>query len=578
MRKKMKLYSAVAVLALSIILTLNLAYAQSPDDDVFAVIKLNDPGAFIPSVGQFIDKFQPGMGGMVNPMMVGNMVFKNPNWAGMDMAGEYTAVVLNPMKYSEAPFAIIVPITNKDEYLGALSQTLTGGEEVEGVYTFTQPDQKSVYVAFAGDKGIFSESSDVAAQAKMLVEGDSAALAEKPVVKGQLAVLLSMDKIFVTVRPMIDMFKQQMLMGMQQEMQSGEGAVEGEQPPAAGMQQMIQAEVDMFLSLLEQTEKLQFGLNLEENGLRLSKAVFAMSGSAMEKFMAVQAPKKSSLLGYIPADSAVLGSGSINLTPEFIDGYIGLFYTMSEFAEDSDKELIEKSAAWIKQTFELIDGNFAFGGLSQEESSLFAQIWGIKDQAQVKQLLEEYPEMMKSMTGLYESMGMDMTMELVDKAEVKGGEIYNYSMGMSADMIPDPEGREAFTAIFGDKISSSFGITKNYGVGGFGKAPRAQVEKLMEQVDSGAEVAAQFTPSMFGLPEENNMFVYLSIPKVMEWASKNVPDAPQYKAAESPGLGMAGRFVESHFEGELFLPVDEIMAIQAMGEELESLEESEGNY
>ncbi|GAK60715.1 hypothetical protein U27_00613 [Candidatus Vecturithrix granuli] len=569
MQRNRRLMAVVVMLCLT--LSVQAAYAQAPDADVFAVINLSNPEAFIPSVSQFIDKFQPGMGGMVNSMMVGNMVFKNPNWTGMNMAGEYMAVVLNPMKYPQAPYAFILPITNKDEYLGALAQTLTKGEETNGIYNFTQTDQKNVFVAFSADKGILAENADVAAQVKLLVEGNSALLSEVSAVKGQLTAFLSIGKILVTLRPMIDMFKQQLIMGMQQGAQQGEGQAAGTPAPPAGVQNMVQQEIETLLALLDQTDRLQLGIGVEENGLRLSKAVFGMSDSAMEKFMAAQTLQKSKLLGVISEDAAILGSGSINLTPEFVEGYVGFLKGISTVGEATDQAMVEKLATWAQQLMEVFAGDFAFGGLSQNEDSLFTQVFTVKDSDKVKQLIVQYPEMMQQMSAMYKDMGVDMQMSLAGTTEVKNGEILNYNFGMKADNIPDPEGQEVFNKLFGEDIQMPAGFIGQYGVIGFGKNPQDRVKSIMETLDAGADVAAKFTPSLFGLPEENNLFMYVSIPKIMAWVAKIAPNAPQFEMIESPGLGMTGRFVQSHFEGEMFLPVDELLAAKKMGEQAQQV-------
>lgn len=567
MQKNRKLMIAMMMIGLTMFVY--EASAQAPDADIFAVINLNNPETFIPSVGQFIDKFQPGMGGMVNPMMVGNMVFKNPNWTGMDMAGEYKAVVLNPMKYSQAPYAFILPITNKDEYLAALAQVLTKGEETNGIHSFTQPDQKNVFVAFASDKGILAENADVAAQVKLLVEGNSAILSEAASVKGQLTAFLSVSKILVTVRPMIEMLKQQMIMGMQQGAQQGEGQAEGTPAPPAGAQNIVQQEIDTLLALLDQTDRLQLGVGVEDNGLRVSKAVFGISGSAMEKFMAAQAPKKSRLLGVISEDAAILGSGSINLTPEFVEGYVNFLKGISAVGEATDQAMVEKLAAWAQQAMEVFAGDYAFGGLNQNGDSLFTQVYTVNDSGKAKQLIAQYPEMMQHMSGMYKEMGFDMKMSLTDTMEVKGGEILNYHFGMKADQIPDPEGQEVFNKLFGEDIQMPAGFIGQYGVIGFGKNPQDRVKGIMEILDSGADVAAKFTPSLFGLPEENNLFMYVSIPKIMTWVAEIAPDAPPFEMVESPGFGMTGCFLDGHFEGEMFLPVDELLAAKKMGEQVQ---------
>lgn len=565
MQKKRIVFMLVVALSLSI--SMHLAYAQAPDADVFAVINLSNPEAFIPSVGQFIDKFQPGMGGMVNPMMVGNMVFKNPNWAGMDMAGDYQAVVLNPMKYPQSPYALIMPVTNKDEYLGGLAQNLTQGEESNGMYTFTQPNQKNIFVAFAADKGILAENADVAAQAKQLVEGNNEVLSEVPAVKGQLTAFVSVSKILVTMRPMIDMFKQQMMSNMQQGMPQTEGSAEGAPAPAPGLQNVIQQEVDMLLAILDQTDQLQLGVGVEESGLRLSKAVFGVSESAFEKFMAAQTPQKPNLLGVISDDAAVIGSGTINLTPEFIEGYVNFMKGISAVGKATDQATVENVANWARQIMQVFAGDFAFGALGQSEDALFTQVYTVNDSEKAKELIGQYPEMLQQMTGMYQDMGIDMKMTLAGTTEVNGGEILNYDFGLKADMLPDPEGQEVFNKLFGENLQMPAGFIGEYGIFGFGKNPQDRVKSIMETLDSGADAAATYTPSMFDLPEENNMFVYLSIPKIMMWAATIAPDAPQFEMVESPGLGMTGRFVDAHFEGEMFLPIEEMLAAKTMGEQ-----------
>jgi hypothetical protein len=543
----------------------HVGYAQSPDADVFAVIKVNNLQELLPAITQFVDQFQPGMGGMVNPMMVGNMVFNNPDWAGMDMAGEYTAVVLNPMKYPQDPFALLLPITNKDEYLGALSQSLTGGEEMDGIYSFTRPTQKAMFLTFTGDTGIMSDNQEIAAQVKMLVESNSLALQEAPAVKGQLQAFLALDKILVSVRPMLDMLKQQMLMGMQMGMQQGmqeEG--EGDQPnPAEGISNIVQAEFDIMLSLLEQIKSLQLGIAIGAEGLRLSKAAFPVQGTAMEKFLAAQTPKKAALLGHIPADSAIIASTTLNFTPEFIEGYLGFIRTMSS-TPGVDPAIIDKSVETARQYFEIVGEDTVAGLFSQTDETLLTAVYAIKDAAKAKEVLEQYPELFNSFAGLYKNMGFDMSLSLADQAEVTSGEILNYNFGMNAEMIPDPEAQEMFNKVFGDNLTMPIGLTGNYAVAGLGKNARPQVEKLMGALDSGAETAAQQTPSMFGLPEENNMFMYISVPKILAWAAKIFPEAPPFEIVEGPGLAMASQIVDSHVEAELYLPVEEIQVIQNM--------------
>jgi hypothetical protein len=592
MQRKRIVKSVILLVMMSMTLGLgNIASAQALEDDVFAVVKISNPETLLPTIGAFVDKFQPGgMGGMINPVMVGNMVFNNPEWVGMDKAGDYTAVILNPMKYGGAPFGIIVPLTSKDDYLGALSQSLTGGEETDGIYSFMQPNQKSLFVAPAGESGVISESTEVAALIKSLVDGNSPALAEVPVVKGQITASLPLSKILATMQPMVDMMKQQALMGVQQGMP--EEAVEGEEGDSEegededsqtnAMAEIVEAEFDIALSLFQQTEQLQLGISLGEEGLRLSKAVFAAADSDLGAFMGAQSPKKSFLLEMLPSDSAVLTSASIELTPEFQKGYLDFFKKMMSVDPEMNDETLTKLVGIVESAFGAFGGDFAAGMLSSESDTLGTEVFLLKDAEMAKNVMKQYPDMIASMMGMYEEMGIDFEMSLAETTEVKGGEVMGYEFNFNADMIPDPEGQEVFKALFGETLSLPIGFSGNYAVAGFGKDAMTQVSKIMETLDSGAETSIDVSPADFGLPEENNVFMYLSIPKILSWAqTKNLPgvpllpmkqgqEAPSFDIEAGPGLAMAGRFVESHFEGELYLPVDELLAIKKIGEQFQS--------
>jgi hypothetical protein len=155
---------------------------------------------------------------------------------------------------------------------------------------------------------------------------------------------------------------------------------------------------------------------------------------------------------------------------------------------------------------------------------------------------------------------------LTGKEDYKGGEILNFDLGVKAANIPDPKGQEVFNRLFGEGLTLPIGFVKNYSIIGLGKNARGQVQKVMETLDSGVAGAAKYTPAMFGFPEANNLFMYLSIPKIMAWASKNLPDVPAFELQESPGIGISARFVKSHFEGELFVPMEEILTLKGMVE------------
>lgn len=353
-------------------------------------------------------------------------------------------------------------------------------------------------------------------------------------------------------------------MGMQQGMSEGED----ESSSADAMAEIAETEFDIALSLLSQSETVQLGISLEDAGLRLSKAVFAAADSDLGAFMEAQNPKKSALLEMLPSDSAVLMSASIEFTPEFQEGYLNFFEMMLGLDEEMDDATLETLLGLVESAFEAFGGDFAAGILSPTSDTLGIEVLSLKDAELAKEVVAQYPEMLNSMMGMYAEMDVDFEMSLAETAEVKGGEVMQYQFNFNADMIPDPEGQEVFKTLFGEELSLPIGFSGNYAVAGFGKEAMEQVSKVMETLDSGAEMSAEYTPAGFGLPEKNNLFVYLSVPRVLSWASaKNLPDVPPFDVVEGPGLGMTGRFVESHFEGELYLPIEEMLVLKQVAEQ-----------
>jgi hypothetical protein len=137
---------------------------------------------------------------------------------------------------------------------------------------------------------------------------------------------------------------------------------------------------------------------------------------------------------------------------------------------------------------------------------------------------------------------------------------------MKFDAMIDEGQKEAFQAMFGENLSVPVGFVGNYAVLGVGKDPLGQVQKIMDLLESGEEAALKYPPSTYGFPEENNLFLYFSLPKLMKWgmswAAPFAPAGQDFEVQESPGIGMAARFVESRLEGQLFVPVEEILAIR----------------
>ncbi|GAK52420.1 hypothetical protein U14_03671 [Candidatus Moduliflexus flocculans] len=579
-KKNTKKLIVALMIACVTILGVEFAQAQAPEDDVFGVVHVKNLDALLPKIGAFIDQFQPGMGGMVNTMMVGNMLFHNPNWAGMNAAGDFTAVILNPMKFPGNPVAILAPVTNKDEYLKALGQTLTKGKETNGVLAFTTPEQKGLFISVVGDQAIMTESAEVAALAKSLVDGKSALLSDAHVVKGQISASLSMAKLMTAMQPMIDMFKQQMLMSLEQGTNAqGEAQTDQQKAEAQAVKGIVEAEVDVFLSLAAQVDKVQWGVGFEDNGLRLAKSVLALPNTNLAKFMAAQKPKTSDLMGVIPADSAILMSGSIMMTPEFKNGYVEFMKaitTAAQTAQAADAKTIETVATWAQAILNAFGGDFAAGALSPTSETMLTEVISVVDPAKAKELVKQYPEMMKAMSGLYEQAGLKMNMALAATDTVKSGEILNYTFNATADAIADPKEQEVFKTLFGEELSLPIGFTKGYAVMGFGKNAKSQVETVMNAVDSGAKGEVKQTPGMFGLSEEHNLFMYISVPKIMAWAVKNIPDVPAVDMAEGPGIAAGARFVDGHMEGELFLPTEELLLLKKLGEQMEAAKSAAG--
>ncbi len=541
-------------------------------EEVFAIITLNNPGQLLKEVGQLVESIQPGMGVLVNSAVVGQMIFKNPTWTGMDMGGKYLVFILNPQKYPQSPYAVTIPLTNRAGYLTTLSQSLKKEKEERGIYTFKEPNnEKRVFVTFAGKVAILSEDREVARQVKGFIEKNNPGSKPIPFVKGAITASVPVSKILTTFQPMIETMKQQMLMGLEKQTQpppppQGESKGETPQVPlqAEAVKKILQAEVDFVLSFLEQIETLNLGIDVKAEGLRISQSTLATKGSNLANFISIQSPHRSSLLGFIPSDAGMIGNISIKVTPELIQGYVEFLKMIYEATPGVDPATIDHLSQWITEFFKAFGEEFAFGLSTADEKLRMVYLYNVQNPSKAKQLMEEYPQLLAPMMNFYKSTGTEFDVKISDKMNYHSGEILVYKMNLKTGATTDPEAQEAFTKLFGKEMVMPVGFIGQYSVMGFGSEALGEVQKLMDLLSSGAKISARHTPSLFGLPEENNIFLYFSIPRLVARAASLDPKAPNIKVQESPGIALSSRFVESRIETEFFIPAKEISVFRDM--------------
>jgi hypothetical protein len=542
----------------------------SKSEEVFAIISLNNPGQLIKDIGQLVESIQPGMGVLVNSAVVGQAIFKNPTWAGMDMGGKYLAVILNPQKYSQSPYAITIPLTHRAGYLATLSQSLKKEKEEGGIYTFKEPaSEKRVFVTFTRKVAILSENKEVARQVKELVEKNNPALKSTPLVKGAITASVPVSKILTTFQPMIEAMKQQMLMGLEKQTrppQQEESKDQASQTPlqAEAVKKILQTEVDLVLSILGQIETLDLGINVKAEGLRISQSILSVKGSNVANFINLQSPQKSSLLGFIPSDAGIIGSISLKVTPEIIQGYIDFLKIIYGATPGVDPGTIDHLSQWITEFFKAFGEELAFGLSTADEKPLMIYLYNVQNPPKARQLMEEYPQLLAPMMNFYKSTGTEFDVKISDKINYHSGEILIYKMNLKTGATTDPEAQEAFTKLFGKEMSMPVGFIGQYSVMGFGPEALGEVQKLMDLLNSSTKISAKHTPSLFGLPEENNIFLYFSIPRLVAWAASLDPKVPNIKVQESPGIALSGRFAESRIETEFFIPAKEISVFRDM--------------
>lgn len=538
-------------------------------EEVFAIISLNNPGQLIKDIGQLVESIQPGMGVLVNSAVVGQAIFKNPTWAGMDMGGKYLAVILNPQKYSQSPYAIIIPLTHRAGYLATLSQSLKKEKEEGGIYIFKEPaSEKRVFVTFTGKVAILSENKEVARQVKELVEKNNPALKSTPLVKGAITASVPVSKILTTFQPMIEAMKQQMLMGLENQTrppQQEESKDQASQTPlqAEAVKKILQTEVDLVLSILGQIETLDLGINVKAEGLRISQSILSVKRSNVANFINLQSPQKSSLLRFIPSDAGIIGSISLKVTPEIIQGYIDFLKIIYGATPDADPATIDRMTQWLTEFFKTFGEEFAFGLFSNEKPQMI-YIYNVQNLLKAKQLMEEYPQLLAPMMSFYKNIGTEFDVKISNKMSYNSGEIFVYNLNLKTEATANPEAQEAFTKLFGKEMSMPVGFIGQYSVMGFGPEALGEVQKLMDLLNSDARISAKHTPSLFGLPEENNIFLYFSIPRLVAWAASLDPKVPNIKVQESPGIAMSSRFAESRIETEFFIPAKEISVFRDM--------------
>lgn len=571
--KKMLNLCAVGLLLVSILLcgVEKNAYAQPMNEDVLAVIRVNNLNDLLMNIGQLVDKVQPGMGAMINPMMVGQMIFANPGWTGMDITEEYKVIVLNPMLYAGSPFAIIAPLSDNDTYLNLLSQSLQVNEEADGIYNFMWPTQQNMFVAFTEKAAILSANEDSAMQVKTFVEERKQVIDEIPDVEGQLRVFFPVKKILTTFRPVIDL----MLGVMQQDSEENEQETEGMlQFNADTWSDSLEQTLAKIISLLGQLQKLYLGVNIQPEGIKISTKTFALKDTPFSDFIAVQKPQRLSMLKTLSpnTNAHVLFSFAIDTStdPEWLES----FYSMYP----------EANSTLIRQLqdmgFTIFEGAGVAGLSDSEGESLIILIAdnpvdesdALKQKMFLKQNPEEAREMVKEfisqmfLTDMFtaSSLNIEFDKETVEEIKFKDGYILNYYFGIKETIITLPSHQKNFEKFLGKGLFLQYGFIDKYAIVATGKKSLGHVKRIMTSLNNNSNIGAEHLLSKFEFPTENNIFAYISFPKILEWVTKDRTDVQQVKSIESPGVGICGRFTDSTFETEIFVPIDEILAIREM--------------
>jgi len=601
MRRRIGIGVLVLALALGFLGQPGLLCAQQnqlPQDCVVVVHAPSLQGA-VTKVSNLVSQVSPMFGQMV-PMLVPKVVGAQ-SLTGIDMASEFSVVVLNPKQYGSKN---VVRIVSHSDPQAAL-QSFGLGAQPEGkqgvAHVFAQLDQarwlaatpeqkkniqqfiqKRFYVAVVGSKALVADSLESCATVAAMLEAETLNCAAACGMKGDICVNVNIKGLMQIYGENIDNELRPLKRGLRQAAQAAQAQQPDVNPEA--MSKLLDSYVNAFIAIVKQLDTLEVALALGEDGIRLRTGLVAKPGSGVASFLQQQTPGGKDVLKVIPSDSFVAASAHFKNTQELKDA---LHDFMGEILDCAPGAITpEQRATAIASTDEWMDmltGELGIGlilaGDGENTGLTLVEVFSVTDAAKAhKLILKQFDQSAMFMSFYRNVAGLDMELAVTENAATHEGVSITEVAILFDPAKVQPQVREMMQKIYGDPMIVRIAATGKYMIVTFGQDSLARMKQAVEFVKagggSGLPTQPEFVSATKGFPASTNLLVFVNPKEVANFVKGMMPPmaapAPGAQGAQQPELAVAGGIGAfalvkgNRLEGELYISQEFISSLKTI--------------
>lgn len=531
--------------------------------DCIALVRMESVDRMTRDVGDLMSEVQPAMNPQMLTMALGQNV-GNPMLTGADREKAWWAVVMDPTQYGAKP-VFVAPITDREQFKGALAAMMTEGETVDGVTTFTAANGQATMLGFCEGHAIVAKSK-LACQAVLELWQSGAIEAGLLTLRptGSLVVAaIDIGKTWAIYQPVvtgaIQTFKMMANQGFQQ-------AAQGQGVDADRARAVIEAEIGWFLAIAGQLDQVSLALTVGKQGVSLATESTFKANTPLAEFLSAQKPRELRLMRYLPADAVVAGGARLDGTDHFMAWYLGFMRTIAGADEEARIAVDGPLRSWAESWA----GEAAFALVPPTEGGGCIEgvyILDLADGATVEQALFAMMDDTGVMKQLTVGMGRNAEIRFEKNvATYKGKSIHRATSTFDLASMPAPQAemiRRMFTdgsfvndiAIVGDKL-----------VMAFQGSARERLERLIDTLpgDGGDFLDSPLLRRTFAtVPKDQSLIGFVSIGDVLEWVQGIAPIRIRATTYDSvAGIGVTARLSGRQIRTNLIVPMAEILALR----------------
>ncbi|NOZ22039.1 MAG: hypothetical protein GXP25_13235 [Planctomycetes bacterium] len=598
MRRRIGTSALVLTLALGFLGHPGLLRAQQNQlpQDCVAVIHAPSLKGAVTKVSNLVSQVSPMFGQMV-PMLVPKVIGAQ-SLNGIDMAGEFNAVILNPKRYGSKNVVRIVSLADAQMAL----QSFGLGAQPEGkqgvANVFAQLDQarwlaatpeqkknieqfirKRLYVAVVGNKALVADSLEACTSTAAMLEAETLNCAAACGTKGDICANVNIKGLMQIYGEDIDRELAPFKRGLRQAAQAAQAQQPDMNPEA--MSKMLDSYVNAVVAIVKQLDALELGLALDNDGIRLRAGLAASPESDVANFLRQQAPGGGDVLKMIPSDSFIAASARFKNTQELKDALRGFMEDILNCAPgamtpDQRTTAIESTEEWM----DILTGEVGMGlilaGDGENTGLTLVEVFSVTDAAKAhKLILKQFDQSAIFMSFYRNVAGLDMELAVTENAAThQDVSITEVAILFDPAKVPQKT-RDMMRKIYGDPMIVRIAATGKYMIITFGQDSLARMKQTIEFVKagggSGLPTQPEFVSATKGFPASTNLLVFVNPKEVVNFVKGMMPpmagpgaQGAQPELAIAGGIGAYALAKGNRLEGELYISQELIDSLKTI--------------